>query len=105
VAHPRVVISVLNRNGWRDTIECLASVRNLNYSNYLTVVVDNGSTDGSVERMRARAEEKKNEGFVLAEYGRLAAVKRGKLAREQGEAPHRGSYCQLQSSPGGDCGY
>jgi FkbM family methyltransferase len=31
-------------------IECLASVRNLNYSNYLTVVVDNSSTDGSVER-------------------------------------------------------
>jgi hypothetical protein len=49
---PRVAIVVLNWNGWRDTIECLESIRRITYSNYWTVVVDNGSTDDSLVRIR-----------------------------------------------------
>lgn len=45
---PRVVIVLLNWNGWRDTLECLESLRNIDYQNYEVVVVDNGSTDESV---------------------------------------------------------
>ncbi len=49
---PRVAIVILNWNGWRDTIECLESIRRLTYGNFWTVVVDNGSTDDSLERIR-----------------------------------------------------
>lgn len=46
---PSVLIVVLNWNGRSDTLECLASVSKLAYPNYHVLVVDNGSTDGSVE--------------------------------------------------------
>lgn len=46
---PRVAIIVLNWNGKEDTLECLASVGQLDYQNYEVVVVDNGSTDDSIE--------------------------------------------------------
>jgi len=52
---PSVFILILNYNGWRDTIECLESVQRLSYSNYRIVVIDNGSTDGSMENIKAWA--------------------------------------------------
>lgn len=54
--HRGVSIVVLNWNGWRDTIECLESLCRLDYPNYRIVVVDNGSTDGSVEHICAWAD-------------------------------------------------
>lgn len=48
---PKVAIIILNWNGWRDTIECLESLRQLTYQNYQVVIVDNGSTDESVSRL------------------------------------------------------
>lgn len=44
---------VLNWNGWRDTITCLASIKATKYPNYKTLLIDNGSTDSSVEKIRA----------------------------------------------------
>ncbi len=44
---PKVVILILNWNGWKDTIECLESVFRLDFIGYKVVVCDNGSTDGS----------------------------------------------------------
>ncbi|KUK57297.1 MAG: Glycosyl transferase, family 2 [Synergistales bacterium 53_16] len=52
---PKVAIIVLNWNGWRDTIECLESLQRLTYPNYQIIVVDNGSTDDSVEKIKAWA--------------------------------------------------
>lgn len=52
---PKVIIIVLNWNGWGDTLECLASLQRLDYSNYQVIVVDNGSTDDSVMRIREYA--------------------------------------------------
>jgi GT2 family glycosyltransferase len=43
---------VLNWNGWGDTIECLNALKRCTYQNLNTVVVDNGSTDDSVARIR-----------------------------------------------------
>lgn len=43
----RVIVVVLNWNGWHDTLECIASLQKLNYPNVELTVVDNGSTDGS----------------------------------------------------------
>src|SRR5215211_7434237 len=53
---PRVHILLLNFNGWRDTLECLESVLRLDYPDFRVIVCDNGSSDGSVERIRAWAE-------------------------------------------------
>jgi GT2 family glycosyltransferase len=49
-------VIVLNWNGWRDTMECLESLFRLDYPNCHIVVVDNGSTDGSVEHICAWAD-------------------------------------------------
>ena len=49
---PKVAIIILNWNGWKDTIECLESVFRIDYPNYQVIVVDNGSTDDSVEHIR-----------------------------------------------------
>ena len=49
---PKVVTIVLNWNGKEDTLECLHSLQRSTYSNLTTIVVDNGSTDGSVPAIR-----------------------------------------------------
>ncbi|MEW6572168.1 MAG: glycosyltransferase family 2 protein [Bacillota bacterium] len=53
--HPTVFTLILNYNGWRDTVECLESVQRLNYPNYRIVVIDNGSSDGSMDKIKAWA--------------------------------------------------
>ncbi len=66
---PEVTIVVLNWNGWSDTLECLASLERLHYSNHRVIVVDNGSTDDSVFHIRRRfpdvelLETRRNLGF------------------------------------------
>jgi GT2 family glycosyltransferase len=52
-ADPKIGIVVLNWNGWRDTIQCLASLAELNNGNHAIYVVDNASTDGSESQLRA----------------------------------------------------
>lgn len=48
---PGVAIVVLNWNGWQDTIECLDSLRRLSQPDVQIIVVDNGSTDDSCDRI------------------------------------------------------
>lgn len=47
-----VAVIILNWNGWKDTIECLNSVLQSNYSCYYIILIDNHSSDGSVERIK-----------------------------------------------------
>lgn len=54
---PKIYIIILNWNNIKDTTECLESVRKINYSNYKVVIVDNGSTDGSPEKIRMLSPE------------------------------------------------
>lgn len=46
-------IVLVNWNGWRDTVECLESLLRSAYGAWFAVVVDNGSADGSVEKIEA----------------------------------------------------
>jgi GT2 family glycosyltransferase len=50
---PSVHIVVLNWNGKSDTLECLTSLQSVSYPNLKIVVVDNGSTDGSEQAIKA----------------------------------------------------
>ncbi|HBK09482.1 MAG TPA: glycosyltransferase family 2 protein [Acetobacteraceae bacterium] len=47
---PRVAIVILNWNDAESTLACLDALRATDYPNYATIVVDNGSTDGSAAR-------------------------------------------------------
>lgn len=49
---PNVSIIILNWNGWKDTIECLESVFQIDYLNFNVIVVDNNSSDESLEKIR-----------------------------------------------------
>jgi hypothetical protein len=68
---PRVAIIILNWNGKRDTEECLESLGHISYENYFLVIVDNASTDGSVEYFKEKfptaALVKNNENLGYAE--------------------------------------
>lgn len=50
---PKVFIITVNWNSFAVLSECLDSLRALDYGNFSTVVVDNGSTDNSVSQLRA----------------------------------------------------
>jgi len=49
-----VAVIVLTYNNLTDTLECLDSVSRLRYSSFEIVLVDNHSTDGSLEKIAAR---------------------------------------------------
>jgi GT2 family glycosyltransferase len=50
---PNVTIIVLNWNGWRDTIQCLESLRGIHYENHNIILVDNASDDASLNHIDA----------------------------------------------------
>ena len=56
--YPKVSIIILNWNGWKDTMECLESLYQITYLNYDVIVVDNGSEDESIEKIKEYAEGK-----------------------------------------------
>jgi GT2 family glycosyltransferase len=51
---PLVINVILNTNRREDTLACLAAVTASDYSNQKTMVLDNASTDGSIEAISAR---------------------------------------------------
>lgn len=54
---PKVEIIILNYNGKDDTLECLASLRKLDYPYFHITVVDNGSSDGLRETVKSEFPE------------------------------------------------
>lgn len=51
-SEPRVVIAVLNWNGWQDTVQCLRSLQAVTYENMEIILVDNGSTPADLVELR-----------------------------------------------------
>lgn len=56
--NPSVAIIILNWNGWSDTVECIESVFQINYPNFNVLLVDNNSSDDSIEKIKDYAEGK-----------------------------------------------
>ena len=48
---PSVYVVVLNWNGWRDTLACLASLQQQSYPNFHLLVIDNNSSDNSMQEI------------------------------------------------------
>jgi len=65
---PRVSIIILNWNGWGDTIECLESLYKITYPNYDVIVVDNGSHNDSIQKIKEYADGKIEVGSKFFEY-------------------------------------
>ena len=71
-SRPLVSIIVLNRNGSKFLKECFASLQKINYANRELIMVDNASTDESIEFMKNNfpkvklLKNSKNLGFALA---------------------------------------
>lgn len=49
---PKVAIIIINWNGWRDTLECLESVFQINYPLFDLIVIDNDSEDSSIQKIK-----------------------------------------------------
>ena len=85
-------IIVLNWNGWKDTIECLESLFRLTGADFRVVVCDNGSSDGSLERIKHWARGDILAGPVDAQPERMGSPTYSKplsfreLTREQAES-------------------
>jgi len=50
--HPKISILLLNWNNWKDTKQCLESLRHITYPNFDIILVDNGSSDDSLSNMQ-----------------------------------------------------
>lgn len=64
-AYPLVSIILLTWNQWHYTEKCLASIRRHTPEPYELIIVDNGSTDGTVEQLKVLATEDKRCRLVL----------------------------------------
>ncbi|MFU0784636.1 MAG: hypothetical protein ACFWT2_16345 [Thermoanaerobacterium thermosaccharolyticum] len=66
---PLVYIILVNYNRYKDTIECVKSIRRINYKNYKVIIVDNALTNDSVKLLKENLddciiiESNKNLGF------------------------------------------
>lgn len=84
---PEVAVIVVNWNGWRDTLECLRSLRVAKHSNYTLVLVDNYSWDDSVEQIRKFCADSPNVPFRLVEYTKLEALAGGNAIKNPDPKP------------------
>ena len=51
---PKVSIITINYNGLEDTIECLNSLKKINYPNYEIFVVDNASENNEGDKLKEK---------------------------------------------------
>ncbi len=66
-----VYIIVLNWNNWKDTLNCLESIFQSSYTNYKLLIIDNGSTDSSGEKIKDWAKENGKDIEIIQTGGNL----------------------------------
>jgi GT2 family glycosyltransferase len=97
-ARPDVCAVVVNWNGWADTIECLETLLRSTGVALQVVVCDNGSEDGSLDRIRAWADGRLPAAGDPA--GRLSALSSPPLPKPLRYA----EYDRAAAEAGGDAG-
>ncbi len=90
---PLVSIIMLSYNRMQDVLESLAEIANIEYPNLEVVVVDNASTDGTVEAVTERSKEWKNAAGESLRIHLLSLPKNiGVAAYNRGIAHSSGEY-------------
>ena len=106
---PKVAVLVLNWNGGARTIACLKALFQQDYPNFLAVLVDNGSRDGSPGMIVRWARESLGPAGTLVEYPEETAARGGDDADEDalGHAPSRERFVMItnRDNLGFDAGY
>ncbi len=87
MSEPQVSIVIVNHNGIDFVDDCLGSVLNSRYENFEVIFVDNGSTDGSLERVKAKFRQDKRLNFIANRASLGPAV-----GRNRGAKVSRGKY-------------
>lgn len=95
--NPNVTIIILNWNGWKDTLECLESLYQIDYPYYNMVLVDNNSTDDSIEMIKEYCQGKlkvespffsydpENKPLTLFKYSEKDLKDESKIKKEETE--------------------
>ena len=52
--NPPIKILILNWNGSKYTQNCLNSIKNIQYDNFTTTVIDNASSDNSISMIHEK---------------------------------------------------
>lgn len=60
-----IYILIVNYNNYKDTIDCLMSLENINYDNYKIIIVDNSSTNNSINEIRKFINNFNNNNIIL----------------------------------------
>ncbi|HLE48572.1 MAG TPA: glycosyltransferase family 2 protein [Patescibacteria group bacterium] len=69
---PFVFVIVLNWNGIKDTTDCLQSLNKINYKNFKVIIIDNGSKDNEIKKLKKHfpkniyLSNNKNQGYCKA---------------------------------------
>jgi len=89
--NPQVVIIILNWNNWPDTVTCLESLYKIDYPEYGVILVDNGSKDDSVTRIK--------EHFLYKDSSPQNVMEITELNEENLKTPFLSDFSQLRSTP------
>lgn len=90
-----VYVLTLNWNGKQITMDCIESVLKSDYPNFRVVVIDNGSTDGSVEALR----DKFNNHLTIIENGANLGYARGfNVGLKYGFEENEADYCLVMNN-------
>ena len=64
-----LAIIILNWNGWRDTIDCLESLLMNTWQDFSVYLIDNGSQDNSLQKIKSWAHNRVGYGsFTLDDF-------------------------------------
>ena len=92
---PFVCVLILNWNGLHITIESVASALRSTYPNFAVIVIDNGSTDGSIVALR---DEFGDDIEILANRSNLGYSRGFNVGLECAFERHGADYCLVMNN-------